>query len=81
MHLRPDPISKVARHSFIGLKKSNLARFWLCLGPNRIQLAFERAGIRLLDNDTGGGTGVRLSEQKKLDDAAGRCELLSDALG
>jgi len=31
----------------------------------RIQSAFEQAGIRFLDNDSGGGIGVRLSEQKK----------------
>ena len=31
----------------------------------RIQSAFENAGIRFLDNDAGGGIGVRLSEQKK----------------
>jgi transcriptional regulator with XRE-family HTH domain len=30
-----------------------------------IQSAFEQAGIRFLDSDTGGGIGVRLSEQKK----------------
>jgi hypothetical protein len=31
----------------------------------RIQSAFENAGIRFLDNDTGGGIGVKFSEQKK----------------
>jgi transcriptional regulator with XRE-family HTH domain len=31
----------------------------------RIQSAFENAGVRFLDNDAGGGIGVRLSEQKK----------------
>ena len=31
----------------------------------RIQSAFENAGIRFLDNEPGGGIGVRLSEQKK----------------
>jgi hypothetical protein len=30
-----------------------------------IQSAFEKAGIRFLDNEPGGGIGVRLSEQKK----------------
>jgi hypothetical protein len=31
----------------------------------RIQPALEKAGIQSLDNDAGGGIGVRLSEQKK----------------
>ena len=31
----------------------------------RIQSAFEKVGIRFLENDAGGGIGVRLSEQKK----------------
>jgi len=31
----------------------------------RIQSAIENAGIRFLDNDAGGGIGVRLSEQEK----------------
>ena len=30
----------------------------------RIQSAFEQAGIRFLDNDTGGGIGVRLAAPK-----------------
>jgi transcriptional regulator with XRE-family HTH domain len=30
-----------------------------------IQSAFEKAGVRFLDNEPGGGIGVRLSEQKK----------------
>jgi transcriptional regulator with XRE-family HTH domain len=30
----------------------------------RIQGAFEQAGIRFLDNDTGGGIGVRLAGSK-----------------
>jgi transcriptional regulator with XRE-family HTH domain len=30
-----------------------------------IQSAFEQAGIRFLDNDAGGGIGVRFIEQKK----------------
>jgi hypothetical protein len=31
--------------------------------PLRIQSAFEEAGIRFLDNDAGGGIGVRLEKK------------------
>ena len=35
-----------------------------CLDPMRIQSAFEQAGVRFLDNDAGGGIGVRLAAAK-----------------
>jgi hypothetical protein len=47
----------------------------------RIQSVLGQAGIRFLNKVTGARFGVRLREQKKLDDASGRSELFSDALG
>ena len=79
--LKLNCLSKHGAESFLansGTSRFGVGHSWML---KRIQSVLGQAGIRFLNKVTGARFGVRLREQKKLDDASGRSELFSDALG